>query len=132
MHEFAIVESLLREARKQGEPESVEVVIGELTGLTKDEFGTVFKVACDYGLKMEYERGRINCLKCGFEGKPKILAKLHTHCLMECPKCGGRKLEVLAGDKIILKSVKVDVNKTLNSPIHDPHGHRHEHPRPSE
>ena len=107
MHEYSIVGRVIEEAKKQGSPKSVTVVIGDIAGITPEEFRHTFTHMAKWGLEIETEKASVRCNECGFGGSPKIIARLHNQCLIECPQCGSRWLKVISGGNVYLKSVKV-------------------------
>jgi Zn finger protein HypA/HybF involved in hydrogenase expression len=108
MHEFSVAESIIEEARGscKCEPLAIVLEVGELANLTKQEIKDTMKLLVNWKIEFLDKKGMISCLNCRYKGKPKILERYHMGVLIECPKCKGRKVRIIEGEKIILKKVK--------------------------
>lgn len=94
---------LLRQAGKKKGRKSMTVLLGDISGLTEEELLEAVRGVSEITVRVETVKAKVSCLSCGFSGEPKVLERLHGHVLICCPKCGGRKLKVLAGNEIKLK-----------------------------
>jgi Zn finger protein HypA/HybF involved in hydrogenase expression len=107
MHEFSFVSRVIDEVRTicKKEPVAITLEVGELANLTCEEIEKAMKLMVKWDVNFIKKKGVIECLKCGFRGRPKILERYHVGVLLECPKCKGKKLKIIQGEKIILKKV---------------------------
>lgn len=108
MHEFSVATAIIEEARKvsKSEPVAITLEVGELANLTKKEIKNAMKMLVKWKIDFVEKDGLIECISCNFKGRPKILERYHMGVLLECPKCKGRKVKILDGEKIILRKVK--------------------------
>lgn len=106
MHEFAVINSIISEAKRHGSVKSVFIEIGELAPLTTKELGDAFKKQAAWKIEIREQPAIVRC-GCGYTGKPKIIERVHDTILFECQKCRGIP-EIISGDKIILKEVRLE------------------------
>ncbi len=121
MHEFSICENLvhavLQEISQQDQPPAkvlqVKVVIGRLRQVVPDylEFAyqTLSQDTLLQGSILEIEQLpiRLKCRHCGAENGT-------DRPVFQCPRCGSRDLETVAGMELYLESIEVESNDESN------------------
>ena len=105
MHETVIAKNLITEAEKQGKVTAVEIEVGELAHLTKEELEETMKTMVDWALDVKEIPATVQCV-CGYKGRPKILERGHDVCMYVCPKCENVPGIEVGGD-IVLKKVAI-------------------------
>ncbi|MDP1729451.1 MAG: hydrogenase/urease maturation nickel metallochaperone HypA [archaeon] len=98
MHETFIIEKIINEANKLGKVKEIELELGELCNITKEDLEEHLIEMTNWKVKINLKKSLVKC-KCGYEGSPKILERGHDFCLFCCPKC-NKKPEILKGGKI--------------------------------
>lgn len=106
MHGIHIAQDIVEQARKQGKVKSIEVEVGELANITKEDLAKHLENITDFPFQITEADAEVEC-GCGYKGKPKIIERQHDIVLFTCPECGELP-KVISGDKIILKSVVVE------------------------
>ena len=109
MHDQIYAEEIIKEAETYGRVKTVSIELGDLAPIT----GEVLEHAIrnqkpGWRVKLYPKDSKIKCEKCGFEGKAKVVERLHEAVIYECPICGEDLPEVLEGKQIILKSVEIE------------------------
>ncbi len=105
MHEIAIAEKIIREAKKQKQNiKAIEIEVGELEEIEAHEVEEVLQSLTKWKIKVNEKKSKIKC-ECGYEGRANILDKGHGYCVYNCPQC-EKKPEVLEGGDI--KIIKLD------------------------
>jgi len=110
MHETGIVRNLIEHAaRAAGERtvKQVHVTLGALSEVSPESLRLHFEVLsagtplAGAGLSVRREPGRARCLTCGreFEVDSELAA---------CPECDSLRLQVIAGDRLVLEALDVD------------------------
>ncbi|NJL44036.1 MAG: hydrogenase maturation nickel metallochaperone HypA [Nitrosarchaeum sp.] len=107
MHEHAIAEEILRQARLQGPVKRIVVEVGDLAHLPADEMRKALEARVPWRVEILERRAKVRCQECGFVGEPRILQKAHDATLFECPICKALPL-VLDGEQIVLRQVELD------------------------
>lgn len=122
MHEASIgqsiVKTVLLEAEKQKavKVESVEIEIGELTFLGRDQvefwIKTGFESTIAEGAEIRFKKikGRIKCKKCDFEGDITVKEDPQYHMLLpsfSCPKCKSNETSITAGKDAYIRNIKI-------------------------
>ncbi len=113
----SIVDAVLKELEKHqvSGVEEVELVLGELTRLGKDQLEFAYEVVtCGTpleGSKLNIieERIEVRCAFCGHSGEAERLEEdgfHHSIPVLSCPSC-SQALEVLSGRSCAVRSVKV-------------------------
>ena len=112
MHELSLATELVEQvelaARREGavRVESVEVVIGELSGVELESFEFCFPLAAEgtllEGARLEIERVpvRVRCSHCGRESAPAPTG-------LACRECGSLAVELVAGRDFRLRAIEV-------------------------
>ena len=106
MHGIHIAQDLVEQARKQGKVKNMEVEVGGLANITKDDLAKHLQSMADFPFQITEADAEVEC-ECGYKGKPEIIERQHDLVLFTCPECGELP-KVISGDKIILKSVEVE------------------------
>jgi len=109
MHETIIANNILEEIEKKSKwkkIKSVTLEVGELAHLTGDELKNILKTMIDFEVIITPVKAEVKC-KCGYVGKPKILARAHEWTWFECPKCGAAPA-VTKGEDIIIREIKTE------------------------
>lgn len=104
MHEIAIAQAIVDEAKKQGAEKGIQVEIGELAELTPEELEQALKGVTKMFVQVDYKESLVKCA-CGYEGKANILDKGHGYCYFNCPNCGS-KPQVIDGGGIKLIGIE--------------------------
>ncbi|MDT8408066.1 MAG: hydrogenase maturation nickel metallochaperone HypA [Wenzhouxiangellaceae bacterium] len=112
MHELAVCSELLdqvratalaRHAKSVGQ---ITIVVGELSGVEPDLLRQAFSIARAGPLTAEAELLvqpapiRIRCRECGNDNEAAANRLL-------CAKCGGFRVDLLAGDELLLASIEL-------------------------
>ncbi|MFH2020234.1 MAG: hydrogenase/urease maturation nickel metallochaperone HypA [archaeon] len=104
MHDSVIAQSILRDLKKYGDVKKAELEIGELFGIESDHLLEHLKEVSSIIFSAVRTPSDVSC-SCGYNGRAKIIERLHDMVLFECPRCGEAP-EVLSGDKIVIKKVE--------------------------
>jgi Zn finger protein HypA/HybF involved in hydrogenase expression len=104
MHEIAIAQRVVEEAKKQGAKSKFIVEVGELNEITKNELDGALKQATDMDFEIKEKESNVKC-DCGNEGRAKIVDRGHGYCVYNCAKCEG-KVEVLEGKDLKILGVE--------------------------
>jgi len=110
MHEIGIVQSLIDQAARAAEGRAirqVHVALGDLSNVTPEALEFYFDQlragtpAAEAGLTIRREASRACCQDCGGEFAAAELSDA-------CPACGSARLQILAGDRLILEAIDVE------------------------
>ena len=117
MHELAVTQQLLQLALKQAASAGAQRVtalslaIGEMSTFSDDAVGFCWEhvargtICEDATLRFTRVPAALTCLDCGqvhrWQGEP-----------MPCPSCGSLRLELSAGDDLLLESIEVETETT--------------------
>ena len=108
MHDTVIANKIKEDAesKAEGKIKGIVLELGELASLDKHMLEHSMEHVCGWDVKVEEKEAKVKC-KCGFEGKPKIIERMHDFVLFECPECGDTP-EVVSGGDIVIKEVEVE------------------------
>lgn len=123
MHEFSIanqaVDKIMEAAseKRAKKIHQVELVIGELNMLGKDEFIFCMKeilsskgeIASDVMIDLKQVDAEIRCGRCGYEGSLKPKEEDHHSHIFHCPSCDQTDIEIRKGKECILNRIKLEV-----------------------
>ncbi|MDM7996627.1 MAG: hydrogenase maturation nickel metallochaperone HypA [Acidobacteriota bacterium] len=113
MHELSIVESLLSLALQNAEKAnarrivSIGLVVGDYTGVMEDAvnlyFGFLSKDTIAAGAEIRYTHvpGQLRCRDCD------LLFPLQKRDYV-CPKCKGKRVEIVGGRELYIESMEID------------------------
>lgn len=113
MHEQSIVESLLTLALQKAEKANarkilgIHLVVGDYTGVVEDAvdfyFGFLGKDTIAAGAKITYTHvaGQLRCRDCD------LLFPLQKRDF-RCPKCDGRRMEIVGGRELYIDQMEVE------------------------
>jgi hydrogenase nickel incorporation protein HypA/HybF len=113
MHEQSIVESLLTLALQKAESAnaskivSINLVVGDYTGVVEDAvnfyFGFLSKdtIAAGAGITYTHVPGQLRCRDCD------LLFPLRKRDF-RCPKCEGRRVEIVGGRELYIDNMEVE------------------------
>ena len=112
-----IIESVLKEAKKQGAKKvtEVHVIIGKLTFLAVEQvrfsYNILAKESIMKGSKLiiEEKDGTIECSNCGYRGTIPIKDDPTYHIpipTLQCPKC-GKATRIVEGKECTIKRIKM-------------------------
>jgi Zn finger protein HypA/HybF involved in hydrogenase expression len=104
MHELAIAEKIIDEAKKNGAKRAIKLEVGELCEVEAHEIKEVIERMTKWKVKTVEVEGKIKC-KCGYEGEANIVDKGHGYCVFNCPECDS-KADVLEGGEIKIIGVE--------------------------
>ncbi len=107
MHGIHIAGDLISTARKQGKVKKAYIELGEISNITKADLSKALTDLADFDFEITIKKAKVRCDVCSYEGEPKVTGRDHDVVFFECSTC-GEKVEVIEGDKIILKSVEVE------------------------
>ena len=104
MHEHSFIEAILRNVEDRDNVRKIVLEVGELAGIEAGHLREHILERVDWDIEAIEKESVVKC-DCGFEGRAKVLERLHDLVIFECPECGGIP-EVLEGKDIkILKVV---------------------------
>lgn len=112
MHEHSFIEAILRDAQKMASSEvaggrwqdvkKISLEVGELAGIEAGHLKEHMEEGRNFEVEVSAKESKVEC-ECGFDGKARVLERLHDIVVFDCPQCGGIP-RVLEGNKIrILK-----------------------------
>jgi Zn finger protein HypA/HybF involved in hydrogenase expression len=103
MHEHHFIENIIKNIPNKDNINSVEIEVGELAGIEPVHLKEHLEEHTGWKVKCIAKNSRVTC-SCGFDGKPRILQRLHDLVIYECPDCGNN-VDVKEGSEI--KIIKV-------------------------
>ena len=113
MHEHSFIEAILRNVEDRDNVRKIVLEVGELAGIEAGHLREHIETQLDskhrtgqgkVDVEVLSRNSKVRC-ECGFEGRAKVLERLHDLVIFECPECEGIP-EVLEGKDIkILKVV---------------------------
>ncbi len=104
MHEHSFVEAILRDVKDLDKVKEISLEVGELVGIEAGHLKEHMEEGRNFGVEVETKDSEVKC-ECGFNGRARILERLHDIVVFDCPECGGIP-EVVDGQDIkILKVV---------------------------
>jgi hydrogenase nickel incorporation protein HypA/HybF len=124
MHEFSLVQALLKQVdtlrREQnaGRVVSIQVSVGEFSGVEPELFREAYKVLIEEtpmrgaALQMDCEPLRGRCENCGRD------FAIHRF-RFECPDCFSRGITIVSGEGLVLESVTMEQEENVGR-ISDP------------
>jgi hydrogenase nickel incorporation protein HypA/HybF len=110
MHEIGIVQGLIDQAARaaEGRPiRQIHVALGDLSDVTPEALEFYFDQlragtpAAEASLAIRHEPSRARCDDCGSEFAAAEVSG-------GCPACGSARLQVVAGDRLILEAIDVE------------------------
>lgn len=113
MHEFSIVESLLRVVLEHGEKakavkiQAINLVAGELSGVVKEAVEFYFNflsrdtIAAQARINFNHIPTRLRCRNCGTDFSPEKQS-------YRCPECDGQNVDIIAGRELYIESLEVE------------------------
>ena len=106
MHEIAIAEGIIAEAKKHGDVKRISLEIGQLAHVPGAELVKCLRRLVGWESDWKEKPALASC-GCGYEGVPTILERGHDFFLIECPKC-TQVPDLVEGDEIKILDVTVD------------------------
>lgn len=103
MHEHTFIEAIVRNIKGKEDVKGIILEVGELAGIEPEHLKEHIQEKFDWDVEVLKKDALVKC-ECGFEGKPKVLERLHDLVIFECEKC-EEVPEILEGKDI--KIVKV-------------------------
>ena len=103
MHEHSFIEAILRNVENRENVKGIVLEVGELVGIDPRHLKEHILERFDWDVEVIGREGKVRC-ECGFEGRAKVLERLHDLVVFECPECGGIP-RVLEGDAIVIVKV---------------------------
>ncbi len=104
MHEHSFIEGILKNVQDLDKVKKLKLEVGELVGIEAEHLKEHMEEGRNFEVEVLGGKSRARC-ECGFDGRARILERLHDLVIFECPECGSIP-EILEGDKIrILKVV---------------------------
>jgi Zn finger protein HypA/HybF involved in hydrogenase expression len=104
MHEHTFIEAIVRNIKDREKVKGITLEVGELVGIEAEHLKEHLQEKFDWDIKVLKKDALVKC-DCGFEGRPKILERLHDLVIFECPEC-AEVPEILKGKDIkILKII---------------------------
>jgi len=110
MHEIGIVQNLIDaavQAAGEREIKRIHVALGELSDVSRESLEFYFEQlrsgtpAADASLVVRAEAARARCMECQAEAV--VNPETWT-----CPTCGSPRLQVVAGDRLVLEELDVE------------------------
>ena len=104
MHEHSFIEAILENVEDRGNVKKIVLEVGELVGIGGGHLREhILERFGDWDVEVLEKESLVRC-ECRFEGRAKVLERLHDLVIFECPKC-GEVPEVLEGD--VIKIIKI-------------------------
>lgn len=104
MHEHSFIQAIVGDIKDRENVKRIVLEVGELAGIEaghlKEHMGEMF----DWDVEVLGRESLVKC-GCGFEGRARILERLHDLVVFECAECGGVP-EVLEGKDIKILSIQ--------------------------
>ncbi|MEW6295366.1 MAG: hydrogenase/urease maturation nickel metallochaperone HypA [Candidatus Diapherotrites archaeon] len=108
MHEHAIVEEIVMQARKKlngKEPKRIVLELGEIAELTEEELRQALKREVRWEIEIDKKNSSVEC-PCGYKGRAMVAERGHGFILINCSKCGKFNPKILEGKDLLLKKVE--------------------------
>ena len=106
MHETAIANNIINEAKKHGKVKEIFLEIGELAHVPANELLGCLHSLVKWKISSKEIPAKVKCV-CGFKGHPSVLERGHDSFLIECPKCKNIP-ELVDGKDIKITKVVVE------------------------
>ena len=103
MHEHSFIEAILRDIKNLEKVKKIVLEVGELAGIEGEHLREHLVEGRNFEVEVLGRESRVRC-ECGFEGRAKVLERLHDFVVFECPAC-GEVPEIVDGKDI--KIVKI-------------------------
>lgn len=103
MHEHSFIEAILKDVEDLDRVEGLVIEVGELAGIEADHLREHMKEGRNFEVEVSTKESKVKC-ECGFDGRARVLERLHDFVVFDCPQCGGTP-SVLEGDEIKIKKV---------------------------
>jgi Zn finger protein HypA/HybF involved in hydrogenase expression len=103
MHEHSFVDAVVRDIEDKEKVARIVLEVGELAGIEAEHLKEHVEERFGWGVRTLTKDAVVKC-DCGFDGRPRILERLHDFVVFECPGCGEIP-EIVEGKDI--KIVKV-------------------------
>lgn len=116
MHEWALVEGVMRIAEEEGARHpghyvvGIELEIGRLRQVVPEDFQFLFDIARRgtvlerAELVLDIRPVRVHCRDCCADGL------VEEPAWMACPRCGGFDVEMVEGDQMLVRSINLEPN----------------------
>ncbi|MGD9276120.1 MAG: hydrogenase/urease maturation nickel metallochaperone HypA [Candidatus Pacearchaeota archaeon] len=103
MHEHSFINAILKNIENPENISKIKIEVGGLAGIEADHLKEHLKDKINGDVEVIEKKAIVKCA-CGYNGVPKIKARLHDLVIFECPEC-GKIPEVLEGKDIKIISV---------------------------
>ncbi len=104
MHEHSFIEAILKDVNNRDDVNRITLEVGELAGIEGEHLKRHIMERFNWAVEIIERMSKVKC-ECGFEGRARILERLHDLVIFECAQCGWVP-EVLEGKDIkILKII---------------------------
>jgi hydrogenase nickel incorporation protein HypA/HybF len=122
MHEASIAQSIIKTVLEQAEQQnavqikSVEIEIGELTFLNREQVGfwvnLGFKdtIAEKASIHFREMKAVIHCKSCGYQGYLQVQEDPAYHLSLpqfKCPNCSKTDIEIIQGKETVIRNIKI-------------------------
>ena len=101
MHEHSFIQAIIGNIDNSDAVREVLLEVGELAGIEADHLAEHLVEETNWAVKTQVKDALVSC-DCGFDGKPRILERLHDMVIFDCPECGeipqikeGKDIKVL-------------------------------------
>ena len=111
MHETVLAKQIIDNARRYEtgtkKIAAIVVEVGDLAHVPAEDIVNCIKSIVRWHVFVNRKKAKMLC-GCSFSGEPKIIEHSHDVSVYECPRCKKQNPQLIEGDKIILKEIKVD------------------------
>lgn len=104
MHEHSFIGAIVRDIENKDKIKKIVLEVGELAGIEAGHLKEHMEEVFDWDIEVLGRGSLVKC-GCGFEGRARILERLHDLVVFECAVCGGVP-EVLEGNNIKILSIQ--------------------------
>ncbi len=106
MHEQGYIDSIVRDVEDRENVVKIVLEVGELAGIEGEHLKEHVVDRFGWDVDIVEKNAVVKC-ECGFEGRPKILERLHDFVVFECSECGEIP-EIVEGEDIKILKVVYD------------------------